>query len=86
MTAELPTAAEWVRPVNEVSLRIAAGGRIGPLVIEHRFHLAREHIVTVLVALVHAPALDHTRPDGKAIHEHHRIWVPVPAQVKQLAH
>ena len=29
MTAELPTAAEWVRPVNEVSLRIAAGGRIG---------------------------------------------------------
>jgi ABC-type dipeptide/oligopeptide/nickel transport system ATPase component len=26
---ELPTAAGWVRPVNEVSLRIGAGERVG---------------------------------------------------------
>jgi len=30
LTVELPTAAGWVRPVNEVSLRIAAGEALGP--------------------------------------------------------
>jgi len=29
LTVELPTAAGWVRPVNEVSLRIAAGESLG---------------------------------------------------------
>jgi ABC-type dipeptide/oligopeptide/nickel transport system ATPase component len=29
VTVELPTAAEWVRPVNGVSLRIGAGERVG---------------------------------------------------------
>jgi len=29
LTVELPTAARWVRPVNEVSLRIAAGESLG---------------------------------------------------------
>ncbi len=29
LTVELPTAAGWVRPVNEVSLRIAAGESVG---------------------------------------------------------
>jgi hypothetical protein len=28
-TVELPTAAGWVRPVNEVSLRIGAGKSLG---------------------------------------------------------
>src|ERR1700732_2948512 len=29
LSVELPTAAGWVRPVNEVSLRIAAGESLG---------------------------------------------------------
>lgn len=29
LTVELPTAAGWVRPVNEVSLRIDAGESLG---------------------------------------------------------
>src|ERR1700756_1344226 len=29
LTVELPTAAGWVRPVNEVSLRIGAGESLG---------------------------------------------------------
>jgi peptide/nickel transport system permease protein len=29
LTVELPTAQGWVRPVNEVSLRIAAGELVG---------------------------------------------------------
>src|SRR5882724_8375538 len=29
LTVELPTAAGWVRPVNDVSLRIAAGESLG---------------------------------------------------------
>ena len=29
LTVELPTAAGWVRPVNEVSLNIAAGESLG---------------------------------------------------------
>src|SRR5712691_3862299 len=29
LTVELPTAAGWVRPVNEVSLRISAGESLG---------------------------------------------------------
>jgi peptide/nickel transport system ATP-binding protein len=29
LTVELPTAAGWVRPVNEVSLRIAPGESLG---------------------------------------------------------
>ncbi len=29
LTVELPTAAGWVRPVNEVSLHIGAGEALG---------------------------------------------------------
>jgi ABC-type dipeptide/oligopeptide/nickel transport system ATPase component len=29
VTVELPTAAGWVKPVNDVSLRIAAGESLG---------------------------------------------------------
>ncbi len=29
LTVELPTAAGWVRPVNEVSLRVGAGESLG---------------------------------------------------------
>jgi ABC-type dipeptide/oligopeptide/nickel transport system ATPase component len=29
LTVELPTAAGWVKPVNEVSLKIAAGETLG---------------------------------------------------------
>jgi len=29
LTVELPTAAGWVRPVNEVTLRIAPGEALG---------------------------------------------------------
>jgi ABC-type dipeptide/oligopeptide/nickel transport system ATPase component len=29
LTVELPTPAGWVRPVNDVSLQIAAGGSMG---------------------------------------------------------
>ena len=34
LTVELPTEAGWIRPVNHVCLRTAAGGRVGEIVAE----------------------------------------------------
>ena len=60
------------------------GRRIGTLVVKHNLHFTEQNEVSILMQLVHTPALDPARADRERVGENQGTFVPSPSRVEQL--